>query len=61
MNQFAPITVPRAHRHAPVLLIASSNSSQSVRRHLTRIIDHRENAAVGQELFELRLFQLKDG
>jgi hypothetical protein len=28
---------------------------------MTRIIDHREDAAVGEEVFELRVFQLKDG
>jgi hypothetical protein len=27
---------------------------------MTRIIDHREDAAAGQGLFELRVFQLKD-
>jgi hypothetical protein len=28
---------------------------------MTRIIDHREDAEVSQEFFELRVFQLKDG
>jgi hypothetical protein len=28
---------------------------------MTRIVDHREDAAAGEEMFELRVFQLKDG
>ena len=28
---------------------------------MTRIIEHREDAAVGEEVFELRVFQLRDG
>jgi hypothetical protein len=28
---------------------------------MTRIIEHREDAAPGEEVFELRVFQLRDG
>jgi hypothetical protein len=28
---------------------------------MTRIIEHRQEAASGEELFELRVFQLRDG
>jgi hypothetical protein len=28
---------------------------------MTRIIEHRQDAAPGEELFELRVFQLRDG
>ena len=28
---------------------------------MTRIIEHREDATPGEELFELRVFQLRDG
>ena len=28
---------------------------------MTRIIEHRQDAAAGEELFELRVFQLRDG
>ena len=28
---------------------------------MTRIVDHREDAAAGEEVFELRVFQLRDG
>ena len=28
---------------------------------MTRIIEHRQHAAPGEELFELRVFQLRDG
>jgi hypothetical protein len=28
---------------------------------VTRIIDHRKDAAAGEEIFELRVFQFKDG
>jgi len=28
---------------------------------VTRIVEHREDAAAGEEVFELRVFQLKDG
>ena len=30
-------------------------------RPITRIIEHRQDAAPGEELFELRVFQLRDG
>jgi hypothetical protein len=28
---------------------------------VTRIVEHRKDAAVGEKLFELRIFQLRDG
>jgi hypothetical protein len=28
---------------------------------MTRVIEHRQDAAPGEELFELRVFQLRDG
>ena len=28
---------------------------------MTRVIEHRQHAAPGEELFELRVFQLRDG
>jgi hypothetical protein len=28
---------------------------------MTRIIEHRQDAALGEEVFKLRVFQLRDG
>jgi hypothetical protein len=51
MSQLAPVNAS----HAPALVAVGKGYS------MTRIIEHRQDAAPGEEVFELRVFQLRDG